>query len=811
MSSQTLAAIKKAKAANRKKRKSKQQLKGVKQTPKPNNKKLSKNKSKENLKVEKSASNSNSNLEAIPENEDVSKKLEKKENIENNQNNQNNQNSQNNENNKNNENMENKQSNKNIENNESIQNKENNESKENIENNDNKEPIVEEKTENKEIPKEIKIITEEIKINEKQAIKSPNKTEYLSPAIPSTPTNTIKIGNNNIDYLDTSKTQKRTSYIQTVEELNKEMLEFNLNEASFSVDSYSKDGSSIDNKEQVASTVSSVVETSSKGGSVDGSYMIKEPDEIYYEDGDDEEFSEEEEDPEDYCKGGYHPVNIGDKFSEGRYTILRKLGWGHFSTVWLARDDMLKKFVALKIVKSAQHYTETALDEIKLLEKVVVANRSSPNRQCVVELLDWFEHKGPNGTHICMTFEVLGPNLLTLIRQYRHRGIPIHIVKRITKQILMGLDYLHRECNIIHTDLKPENVLIVIDVNELVRPLFESYRAILAEEKSAMSIESSSSSLNDPNKVQVPPYPPNLTKNQKKKWKQRYLKQCAKLAKLQEENEEIMKTLKIIDEEEYGGKETKKVEEESEENLAEEVAADAFEIKADLNKFASLPRKKVKGYKKRDEKIRIKLADLGNACWTDHHFTTDIQTRQYRSPEAILGAKYGPNTDMWSVGCMVFELLTGDYLFDPQPGTRYTKDDDHIAQIIELLGRFPRYLALSGKYSSEIFNRQGELRNIHKLRLWKLTDVLYEKYHFTRQESEEIGDFILPMIEINPDRRASAQEMLQHPWIKDIDLDDDKDLSGYSEITSESDDSQDEYGPGSAVKRRSMAVSANDW
>jgi len=58
----------------------------------------------------------------------------------------------------------------------------------------------------------------------------------------------------------------------------------------------------------------------------------------------------------------------------------------------------LKKFVALKIVKSAQHYTETALDEIKLLEKVVVANRSSPNRQCVVELLDWFEHKGPNGT-----------------------------------------------------------------------------------------------------------------------------------------------------------------------------------------------------------------------------------------------------------------------------------------------------------------------------------------------------------------------------------------------------------------------------
>jgi serine/threonine-protein kinase SRPK3 len=48
--------------------------------------------------------------------------------------------------------------------------------------------------------------------------------------------------------------------------------------------------------------------------------------------------TEDEEDWEDYCKGGYHPVHIGDTFSDGRYTVVRKLGWGHFSTVWLAKD-----------------------------------------------------------------------------------------------------------------------------------------------------------------------------------------------------------------------------------------------------------------------------------------------------------------------------------------------------------------------------------------------------------------------------------------------------------------------------------------
>jgi serine/threonine protein kinase len=78
---------------------------------------------------------------------------------------------------------------------------------------------------------------------------------------------------------------------------------------------------------------------------------------------------EEQEDPKDYCKGGYHPVNIGDTFVT-RYKVLRKVGWGHFSTVWLCWDTRSSRYAALKVVKSAKHYTETALDEIKLLRSV---------------------------------------------------------------------------------------------------------------------------------------------------------------------------------------------------------------------------------------------------------------------------------------------------------------------------------------------------------------------------------------------------------------------------------------------------------
>ena len=115
----------------------------------------------------------------------------------------------------------------------------------------------------------------------------------------------------------------------------------------------------------------------------------------------------------------------------------------------------------------------------------------------------------------------------------------------------------------------------------------------------------------------------------------------------------------------------------------------------------------------------------------------------------------------------VFELITGDYLFDPQSGTKYGKDDDHIAQMIELLGIFPKTLATSGKWSQEIFNRKNELRNIHRLRHWALPDVLREKYHFGVQEAVKISELLLPMLELLPSERANAGGMANHSFLED--------------------------------------------
>jgi len=502
----------------------------------------------------------------------------------------------------------------------------------------------------------------------------------------------------------------------------------------------------------------------------------------------------DEEDSEDYCKGGYHPVQIGEKFKDGKYVVVRKLGWGHFSTVWLSRDTTNGKHVALKVVRSASHYTETAIDEIKLLQKIVQANPNHPGRKYVVSLLDSFEHKGPNGVHVCMVFEVLGENLLGLIKKWQHRGIPRELVTQITKQVLMGLDYLHRECGIIHTDLKPENVLIEIgDVEEVVQKVVKNENVDKENNRNGRRRRRTLITGSQPL-----PSPLNATFNRDNMFAN--ATSHSSLNAMMSDTDSAGQTP-----DEQGQREK------TADILTREVSG------ISLDKSGSSDDKKKR--KRRGPIINVKIADLGNACWVSHHFTNDIQTRQYRSPEVILGSKWGASTDVWSMAAMVFELITGDYLFDPQSGTKYGKDDDHIAQIIELLGPFPKELWKTGRWSQEIFNKRGELRNIHRLRHWQLPDVLREKYHFkdpkeltpkekeekekaTRERNEakakakmearkagkdedeveerfaepdspieyhpqEVASFLLPMLELIPEKRANAGGMANHPWLAD--------------------------------------------
>lgn len=156
---------------------------------------------------------------------------------------------------------------------------------------------------------------------------------------------------------------------------------------------------------------------------------------------------------------------------------------------------------------------------------------------------------------------------------------------------------------------------------------------------------------------------------------------------------------------------------------------------------------------------------MGNGCWTYHHFTPEIQTRQYRSPEVIIGSDYNTSADIWSFACTIFEMVTGDFLFEPRKGGNYDKDDDHLAQMMELLGRMPKNLALSGKNSRKFFDSKGTLRRINGLSFWPLKKILTVKYMIKESEAFALADFLMQMLSWDHEKRATAQQMLKHPWL----------------------------------------------
>ena len=101
-------------------------------------------------------------------------------------------------------------------------------------------------------------------------------------------------------------------------------------------------------------------------------------------------------------------------------------------------------------------------------------------------------------------------------------------------------------------------------------------------------------------------------------------------------------------------------------------------------------------------------------------------------------------------------MVTGEFLFEPRKGSNYDKDDDHLAQMMELLGRMPKNLALSGKNSRKFFDSRGRLRRISVLNYWPLRKVLTDKYRFKEKEANALADFLTPMLKWHHDKRASA-------------------------------------------------------
>ena len=169
------------------------------------------------------------------------------------------------------------------------------------------------------------------------------------------------------------------------------------------------------------------------------------------------------------------------------------------------------------------------------------------------------------------------------------------------------------------------------------------------------------------------------------------------------------------------------------------------------------------------DNIDVKLLDLGNTEFISSKNDEEIYTRCYRPPENIINGTFNTKADIWVIGCMLYELLVGDTIFDfiDCDKVDIEKDRFHLAQMYSLLGKMPRDMTLECEYSDEYFDSKGRILKNRNIEMRDLKGELTNRIDMEDEELDLLLDFIGKMLEYNPNERSSAEDLLKHSWLND--------------------------------------------
>ncbi|KAI1052584.1 hypothetical protein LB507_009789 [Fusarium sp. FIESC RH6] len=156
---------------------------------------------------------------------------------------------------------------------------------------------------------------------------------------------------------------------------------------------------------------------------------------------------------EEYQDGGYHPIRLGDTLGPSdRYKVIHKLGHGGFGTVWLCRDMVGARYIALKVL--ASELKSDDLPDLTLTD----LDQSHPGAKYITSPLNQFSLEGPNGSHYCLVLPVLGPCLSPNLWERLDKDAG-SALRRFARQSTQALNFLHQN-QICHADFRPANILV---------------------------------------------------------------------------------------------------------------------------------------------------------------------------------------------------------------------------------------------------------------------------------------------------------------------------------------------------------------
>ncbi|XP_073152373.1 serine/threonine-protein kinase AFC2-like isoform X1 [Henckelia pumila] len=342
---------------------------------------------------------------------------------------------------------------------------------------------------------------------------------------------------------------------------------------------------------------------------------------------------------------GHYVFELGENLT-CRYKIQSKMGEGTFGQVLECWDRERKEMVAIKVIRGTKKYRDAAMIEISMLQQL---GRHDKGAERCVRILDWFDYRN----HICIVSEKLGPSLYDFLRKNSYRSFPVDLVRKIGRQLLECVAFMH-DLRLIHTDLKPENILLI-----------------------------------SPEYVKVPEYKDSS--------------------------------------------------------------------RSQSGSF----------YKRIPKSSAIKVIDFGSTTYDVQGQSYIVSTRHYRAPEVILGLGWSYPCDIWSVGCILVELCTGEALFQTHENL------EHLAMMERVLGHLPNHMLKRAVGQAENYIRRSRLdwpegatsrestRAVSKLP--RLPNLIM---HHVDHSAGDLINLLQGLLRYDPSDRMSARDALGHPFFK---------------------------------------------
>ncbi|XP_019433599.1 PREDICTED: dual specificity tyrosine-phosphorylation-regulated kinase 2-like isoform X2 [Lupinus angustifolius] len=165
----------------------------------------------------------------------------------------------------------------------------------------------------------------------------------------------------------------------------------------------------------------------------------------------------------------------------------------------------------------------------------------------------------------------------------------------------------------------------------------------------------------------------------------------------------------------------------------------------------------IKSYKR----CKVKVIDLGSSCFKTDNLCLYVQSRSYRAPEVMLGLQYDEKIDIWSLGCILAELCSGEVLFPNDPIVMI------LARMIGILGPIDLEMLVKGQETHKYFTEEYDIYHVNEETnqleyIIPESTSLEQHLHVT---DTMFVDFVKYLLNINPKRRPTATQALKHPWI----------------------------------------------